>query len=186
MDPRVAVLAAVIIVIIILLLPVTRAKSTPIKITTMESTLGKSEHMASTPIDANPKTFSQMTGGEQVEWIIKTYFSLTDDGIDTDAARVKAENEFIQGLPANDQCPDLYDRCPEWAANDECTINPEWMLNNCPKSCQSCSLTPQQKEEVTRIYNSRPPVHCVYHGKNYPGDYWYLNRLMNYKNRSTV
>jgi len=135
--------------------------------------------------DVQPKSFMQMTEGEKVQWIIDTYFKQDGDEEGEDkAAQTAEENQFIDSLPADGSCPDLYNKCAVWAANDECTINPEWMLKNCPGSCQSCALTPQQRDELIRIYNSRPPVHCVYHGKPYPGEDYYLSKLMNYGLRS--
>ena len=35
-------------------------------------------------------------------------------------------------------CFDLNDRCAEWAANDECSNNPGYMLDNCRLSCDVC------------------------------------------------
>lgn len=135
--------------------------------------------------DIQPKSFMQMTEGEKVQWIIDTYFKLDDDEEGQAlAAKTAEENQFIESLPADGTCPDLYDKCAVWAANDECTINPEWMLKNCPGSCQSCALTPQQRAKLIRIYNSRPPVHCVYHGASYPGEDAQLHKLLTYGTRS--
>jgi ShK domain-like len=35
-------------------------------------------------------------------------------------------------------CEDQEPRCPEWQQQNECLNNPEYMLPNCRKSCQSC------------------------------------------------
>jgi len=35
-------------------------------------------------------------------------------------------------------CMDSHDNCAMWAASDECSANPEWMLENCKKSCDQC------------------------------------------------
>ncbi len=135
--------------------------------------------------DEQPKSFMQMTEGAKVQWIIDTFFKLYDDEEGgAIAAQTATENKFIDSLPADGTCPDLYDKCAQWAANDECTINPEWMLKNCPGSCQSCGLTPQQRAKLIRIYNSRPPVHCVYHGGAYPGEDSYMSKLLGYGLRS--
>jgi hypothetical protein len=133
--------------------------------------------------DIQPKSFMQMTEGEKVQWIIDTYFK-QDDGQDSNTARIQKENDFIKSLPADGSCPDLYSGCARWAANNECTINPEWMLRNCPGSCQSCALTAEQRARLIRIYNSRPPVNCVYHGAPYPGEDAHLHKLLTYGTRS--
>lgn len=125
------------------------------------------------------KSFGEMTEGEKVQFIIDTYFSqrTDDEGAET---RTK-EDEYINSLPVSDQgCTDNYDDCALWAANGECTVNPEYMLYNCAKSCKACSLTPQQKHNVTVIYNKREPARCVNHGENYPGNFPYLNRIYDY------
>ena len=35
-----------------------------------------------------------------------------------------------------DETVDLHKNCPSWAANNECNINPGYMLVNCRKSCE--------------------------------------------------
>ncbi len=92
-------------------------------------------------------------------------------------AKKKAENNYINSLPTSTDCADKFDDCPKWAADGECTINPEYMLYNCSKSCQSCALTPQQKFNIVKIYNSRDPEHPVYHGEDYPGTFEYTYKL---------
>jgi hypothetical protein len=89
------------------------------------------------------------------------------------------DDRWIKSLPKNSNCADLYDNCAKWAANDECQINPEFMLYNCPSSCQACSLTLDQKNRLDQIYNSRPPLHCVVH-EPYPGEFSYLDLLYEY------
>ena len=39
-------------------------------------------------------------------------------------------------------CIDNHNKCSFWANNGECTKNPLWMLQKCPKSCQVCSGVP--------------------------------------------
>jgi len=36
-------------------------------------------------------------------------------------------------------CSDTNQYCEDWAANGECEINPGWMLDSCPASCDVCS-----------------------------------------------
>ncbi|GFH47281.1 hypothetical protein CTEN210_03756 [Chaetoceros tenuissimus] len=45
-------------------------------------------------------------------------------------------------------CKDDHDSCPHWAAKDECKENPEFMLNNCARSCGVCKdIEESEKEE---------------------------------------
>jgi hypothetical protein len=126
------------------------------------------------------KSYGDMTEGEKVQFIIDTFFSQQDD--DGQAAETRSkEDAYINSLPTSDQgCTDDYDDCAIWAANGECTINPEYMLYACPKSCKACALTPQQKHNVTVIYNQHEPARCVSHGENYPGNFPYINRMYDY------
>lgn len=100
-------------------------------------------------------------------------------GKQADNLKKKAENAFIASLPLSTACNDNYTDCPKWAADGECTINPEYMLYNCAKSCQSCALNEQQKYEVVKIYNTRDPSHCVFHGEDYPSTTRFMYQLHN-------
>eukprot|EP00088_Acartia_fossae_P050918 TRINITY_DN57140_c0_g1_i1.p1 TRINITY_DN57140_c0_g1~~TRINITY_DN57140_c0_g1_i1.p1 ORF type:complete len:131 (-),score=10.05 TRINITY_DN57140_c0_g1_i1:181-573(-) len=35
-------------------------------------------------------------------------------------------------------CSDLNANCEQWASNNECNINPDYMLESCPYSCRLC------------------------------------------------
>lgn len=61
------------------------------------------------------------------------------------------DNSFIAGA-----CVDKHNKCSGWANKGECTKNPLWMLQNCPKSCQVCSGVPA----CTNIYNDQ---YCQMH-----------------------
>jgi nitrogen fixation-related uncharacterized protein len=96
-----------------------------------------------------------------------------------DTLKKKAENAFIASLPLSTACNDNYTDCPKWAADGECTINPEYMLYNCAKSCQACALNEQQKYDLVKIYNTRDPAHCVYHDEDYPSTTRFMYQLHN-------
>ena len=36
------------------------------------------------------------------------------------------------------ECKDTDKDCEYWASRGECKKNPNWMLNNCKRSCQNC------------------------------------------------
>lgn len=140
---------------------------------------------AATPPPANQpmsgKSFYSMTDGEKIDFIINTYFQ--EEQAPEEVQQIDKENKYIKSLPKDDaSCVDLYDGCPKWADNGECTINPEYMLYNCAKSCSACKLTPQEKHNLTVVYNQRPlPTGLsIYHGENYPGDFPFLYRLYHY------
>lgn len=120
------------------------------------------------------KPYYELTDGERVQYIIDTYYSLAGSSEDEDR---QAENDMINALPTDGSCADDYSECAAWAAAGECTINPEFMLYKCKGACQSCALNPQQLNDVTAIYNSRPVDHSVYHGENYPGRFPYMKNL---------
>lgn len=88
--------------------------------------------------------------------------------------RKKRENEYIDSLPEDSGCSDKFSSCKDWAAAGECSVNPEFMLYNCANSCQACKLSPTQKYNLVKIFNSRDPVTCVYHGEPYPDSNNYL------------
>lgn len=48
-----------------------------------------------------------------------------------------------QGTPRKikkNECVDRHNQCNIWKNNNECNINPGWMIVNCPKSCNKCEL----------------------------------------------
>lgn len=131
------------------------------------------------PQSTSVQAYSQMSDGEKIQYIIDTYF--TDKTTDNESDKRAKQDAYIKSLPKdNSSCTDMFDGCAKWAADGECTINPEYMLYACAKSCSACKLTPQQKHDITVIYNSRDPAHCVSHDENYPGDFPFLNTLYDY------
>lgn len=110
--------------------------------------------------------FNKMSDGEKLEYVIRVYFSTAIQN-ETDAQTIK-ENKYLAELPKSSGCSDTFSDCAMWARNGECTINPEFMAYNCKKSCETCSMNPEQLYNFTRIYNSRDSDTCVYRGSNYP------------------
>lgn len=135
------------------------------------------------PEPPKPVDFDKLSSGEQLQYIVDTYFPEIPVEEDTSgAAQQQAQDKaFVASLPVdNTSCSDSFDDCSTWADDGECEINPEFMLYNCPKSCKGCQYSEQDRSRLTRIYNSRPPAHCVYHGQDYPGNFQYMNRLYDY------
>jgi hypothetical protein len=125
-----------------------------------------------------PTTMNELTQEEQVESIEDMMRGDGGDDSGKSAEELKRENNYILNLPKSKDCKDEYDGCPVWAANGECSINPEYMLYKCASSCEACALNDQDKYNVTYIYNTRPPASCVYHGEDYPGIDRYIHNLM--------
>lgn len=72
---------------------------------------------------------------------------------------------FIKSLDVSKDCVDAQpELCEQWKNNNECLINPEYMLFNCPSACASCNMSQSQKNLLSIIYNRRDPLNCVSHG----------------------
>jgi hypothetical protein len=41
-------------------------------------------------------------------------------------------------------------------------------------------MTEEEKNGLVYYYNSKPPAHCVYHGKNYPGVFPFIAEMYEY------
>lgn len=85
---------------------------------------------------------------------------LTDKQIKT---QYLAEEQYIKSLPIGFDCQNVRDNCDAWREDNDCLINPGFMLSNCAKSCGSCLMTPEQKARLSEIYDARTPPNCVYH-----------------------
>ena len=52
--------------------------------------------------------------------------------------------------PPRPPCEDLHDDCGAWAELDECSANPEFMLDSCALSCGACTATSEEAASMTR------------------------------------
>lgn len=85
---------------------------------------------------------------------------LTDKQIKT---QYTAEEAYIKSLPIGFDCQNIRDGCDAWREDNDCLINPGFMLSNCAKSCGSCLMSPEQKARLSEIYDARAPPNCVSH-----------------------
>ena len=85
---------------------------------------------------------------------------LTNKQIGTQYAQ---EAAFIESLPIGFDCMNVRDDCDKWREDNDCLINPSFMLNNCAKSCGACLMTREQKARLSDVYDARAPPNCVYH-----------------------
>lgn len=110
-----------------------------------------------------PVYWDTLSPAQKLQWIIEIYYKPPIKKKTKDE-----EEKYLKELPQSRNCDNMYSECDKWAANGDCTVNPEFMLYNCPKSCAACELNPDQKYEATRILNKKDPQTCVYYGKPYP------------------
>lgn len=76
-----------------------------------------------------------------------------------------SQANIIKDIPLNTNCYDFnHELCMKWKHNNECLINPGFMLKNCPSACGTCSVPPEQLTLITNIYKARPAINCVKHG----------------------
>jgi len=87
-----------------------------------------------------------------IEGIVEETCTNTQDGfcVNSDPSVVPEKSAKIakganeKGVPPEASMKDCHDRyldhCPRYAEDNQCTINPGWMIVNCPKSCNACHL----------------------------------------------
>jgi hypothetical protein len=133
------------------------------------------------------KSYYDMSDKERIDYVYRTYFTGPDEIVPTTAVQDQAAAQaYVNGLPLDSNCVDKFEHCHRWAKNQECVVNPEFMLYSCPHSCQACALTDQQKYDLVQIYNSRPPPKCVYRGEGYPDRLRYLRESEKYDNDPNI
>lgn len=107
--------------------------------------------------------------GRMIEKTKETTRALRQELIDKDLSdkqigtQYRAEEEFIKSLPIGFDCVNVRDDCDKWREDNDCLVNPGFMLSNCAKSCGTCLMTPEQKKRLSEIYDAREPINCVYH-----------------------
>lgn len=74
--------------------------------------------------------FSQLTCDEDEEYCIAWPEASLPNGMKMDG----------KPLEALQDCVDRVEQCAFFTANNECKLNPGWMIVNCPVSCNSCHL----------------------------------------------
>lgn len=73
--------------------------------------------------------------------------------------------DLVKNLDVNKDCKDaMPEQCEQWKLNNDCLINPDFMLKNCPNACGSCKFSNSQNFMLTKIYNSRDSYGCASHG----------------------
>ena len=63
--------------------------------------------------------------------------------------KMPVPNPYGPGVPVGtSDCEDSHPNCEAWARNDECMVNPGFMLYNCKKSCQTCGLDNNNIDQI--------------------------------------
>ncbi|CAK0787529.1 hypothetical protein CVIRNUC_010749 [Coccomyxa viridis] len=68
-----------------------------------------------------------------------TMLSEQCDQVDDLFDEVVRAREAVSNMALRDDCHDFEDRCAQWASKGECSLNPNFMLRSCKKSCSQCS-----------------------------------------------
>lgn len=79
-----------------------------------------------------------------------------------DAAKSAAA--AVDGVIVGPPCADKEDGCKMWARDNDCLINPIFMFEHCPRSCNVCGLGSIQRSVLQKMYNSRGVPNCAFHG----------------------
>lgn len=54
-------------------------------------------------------------------------------------AVLETRRNSVEVADDGEGCRDKHDLCKFWSSINECTTNKEWMLDNCPVSCEQCN-----------------------------------------------
>jgi len=84
-----------------------------------------------------------------------------------DLTRLKTQaniHKLCKMLGMRETCKDLNPACADWSANNQCGANPEYMMQNCRKSCGACSDSAASGDD------DEPP--CVNTSPNNDCEYW--------------
>ncbi len=90
-----------------------------------------------------------------------TEADMTNDQIDSKFAK---DASYMATLPSNTTCADTDERCAQWAKTNDCVVNPNFMLKNCPKSCGSCGYSAAQIAALDKTMAQRSAPTCETHG----------------------
>ncbi|RCN34261.1 shTK domain protein, partial [Ancylostoma caninum] len=80
---------------------------------------------------------------ENSNWIFRA-LSYKQFGVSTVYASAFTQQFLSCGNGAESSCCDKHELCAEWARNNECENNPDWMLPNCQLSCHNCGTESDQ------------------------------------------
>ncbi len=48
-------------------------------------------------------------------------------------------SNYFSRQDSEKECVDKSDECPLWAEDGDCNLNPQYMMQNCAKTCMVCS-----------------------------------------------
>lgn len=103
----------------------------------------------------------------QADEVIQMQLGILNDPLFKNETELKQDSEktnqynYIKTLPVNNDCNDQDTRCPAWALDNQCITNSSMMLWKCPKSCFTCSMSEEQKNNLRKIYGGRELTKCL-------------------------
>ena len=80
-----------------------------------------------------------------------------DEELEEDEEEEEIEvNEFGETVTTmKKKCKDRHKKCQEWAEDDQCEDDKPYMLTYCRKSCEVCTLTEEQIEDIIENFEEQ-------------------------------
>lgn len=67
----------------------------------------------------------------------------------------------VTNIEIVDPCKDDHEQCDFWASIGECRVNPNYMLDNCPKSCEECEAFLDSADDNVDTRNDHGSTHDI-------------------------
>ena len=99
----------------------------------------------------NPDLFLFDDAGEEMQLIDLTRLKTT-----------KNIHKLLRMLGMRELCRDLDPSCPNWAKSGQCDANPDFMLQSCRKSCNTCAENDVPDEDGPPCVNTAAEHDCEY------------------------
>ena len=81
----------------------------------------------------------------------------------SDASKTtKNIHKLLRMLGMRELCRDLDPSCPNWAKSGQCDANPDFMLQSCRKSCNTCAENDVPDEDGPPCVNTAAEHDCEY------------------------
>jgi ShK domain-like protein len=102
---------------------------------------------------------------EKNKELIAEMVTIGNNEVQKNKQQINNEINMVKNIKLDTDCYEFIpELCQKWKHNNECIINPKFMLENCPSSCGSCSMSSSVKSSLNRLYQMRAPINCITHG----------------------